>query len=87
MDFCKFRGLDNRNRDIIKLQIRLETIYPERKVSLEHIRANLNLIRFSDAAIYSCIKLLVDEGRCVLTDDIPNSYQLKNGYIYQQKLI
>ena len=80
-----FRGLETQDRYFIKMHLRLMTVSPWKVISLEHIRANPYLHLYSDAAIYSCIELLVDEGWLVLTEYIPNSYQLRNGYIYRQE--
>ena len=81
MDSFKYLDLTERDTHLISLHIRLMTVMPGKMVRLEQIRANLNLPRYSDAQIFSCIALLVDEGWCDLSCSVRHSNQLKNGYI------
>ena len=84
MDSFEFSDLTEQDKQRISLNIRVMTAMPGKVVRLEQIRADPNLTRYSDAQIYACIGLLVDEGWCDLSCSNPEVPELKNGYIYRR---
>ena len=84
MDSFEFSDLTAQNRRRISLIIRAMTMERGKFVLLEEIRANPDLSCYSDAQIYACIRLLVDDGWRDLCCSNLDSYQLKNGYIYRR---
>ena len=84
MNSDQFEDLTAQGRRRISSIIRVMTMERGKFVLLEEIRANPDLSCYSDAQIYACIVMLVDDGWRDLCCSNLDSKQLKNGYIYRR---